>query len=233
MSRIEHDENAGQDRRHTIDLSLYIGVTNMSSPLNAVLSASRVLLVCGAVTFLAACGTTSSLQSAEQDKTIDLTRYSKLIVEDFRDEATVKAKPEVQPILRLKLETAVKAFPDQIAAVTRSNGGFDQVGRSGTPDADTLVMRGAITQYDEGNATLRWMVGFAAGNVNFDAIVELLDGGTGQSLGKWVVDKNSWALGGGIAATQTPEGFMQEAATKIGTQLSEKRKAGSVKQPQS
>jgi hypothetical protein len=75
------------------------------------------------------------------------------------------------------------------------------------------------------------MVGFAAGNVNFDARLQLVDGGTGESLGTWDVNKNSWALGGGIAATQTPEGFMQEAAGKIGTELSAKRKAGSVTPP--
>lgn len=204
----------------------------MSPSSRRVFSVARALLICVAVTTLAACGTTSSLQSAEEDKVIDLTPYSKLLVQDFTDEATAKAKPEAQPILRLKMETAVKAFPDQIAAVTRSNGGFTEVSRTGAPDAETLVMRGAITQYDEGNAALRWMVGFAAGNVNFDALVELVDGGTGRSLGKWEVDKNSWALGGGIAATQTPEGFMQEAATKIGAQLSEKRKAGQVKKPE-
>lgn len=194
--------------------------------------ASRALAVCIVATFLSACGTTSSLQAPTEDKVVDLTPYSKLLVEDFVDEATTKAKPEIQPTLRLKMETAVKTFPDQIAAVTRSQGGFAEVSRSGNPDAETLVMKGSITQYDAGNATLRWMVGFGAGNVNFDAIVELVDGGTGQSLGKWVVDKNSWALGGGIAATQTPEGFMEDAAVKIGTQLSEKRKEGQVTKPE-
>ncbi len=203
----------------------------MSSSASILSATSRALLACVAVAFLSACGTTSSLQSAEEDKVIDLTPYSKLIVEDFADEATAKAKPEAQPIVGLKMESAVKDFPDQIAAVTRAQGGFNQVSRTGPPDAETLVMRGSITQFDEGNATLRWLVGFAAGNVNFDATVELVDGGTGKSLGKWIVDKNSWALGGGVAATQTPEGFMQEAATKIGTQLSVKRKEGKVNKP--
>ncbi len=192
----------------------------------------RLLLIFLAISLIAGCGTTSSLQSTGEEKTIDLTPYSRLLVQDFVDEATSKAKPEVQPILKLKMDNAVKAFPDQIAAVTKAQGGFEEVLRAGTPDAATLIMRGSITQYDEGNAALRWMVGFAAGNVNFDAIVELVDGGTGRTLGKWVVDKNSWALGGGIAATQTPEGFMQEAAAKIGTQMSEKRKEGKVAKPQ-
>lgn len=192
----------------------------------------RSLFVFLTVSLLTSCGTTSSLQTSGEEKVIDLSPYSRLLVQDFVDEATSRARPEAQPILKLKMDDVVKAFPDQIAAVTKAQGGFDEVVRSGSPDARTLVMRGSITQYDEGNATLRWMVGFAAGNVNFDAIVELVDGGSGRTLGEWVVDKNSWALGGGIAATQTPEGFMQEAAVKIGTQMSEKRKAGSVKKPQ-
>jgi hypothetical protein len=82
--------------------------------------------------------------------------------------------------------------------------------------------------YDEGNATLRWVVGFNAGNVNFDATLQLIDGGSQVVLGTWIVDKNSWALGGGIAATQTPDEFMAEAASKIGVELSTSRKTGRI-----
>jgi len=148
-------------------------------------------------TLLTACGTTSKLQAPSEQATaamVDLTPYSRLMVEDFTDEATAKA--EVQPLLKQKLEQAIKTFPDQIASVTRAGGGFDDVVRSGTPDASTLILRGAITQ-----------------------------------LGTWIVDKNSWALGGGFAAAQRPEDFMQEAARKIGTELSTKRKQGAVKAP--
>ena len=187
------------------------------------------VLLAGAV--LTGCGTTSSLEAPPEAGVIDLTPYQRLLVEDFSDEATARAKPEAQPLLKPKLDLAVKVFPDQIASVTRANGGFREVAREGAADDETLILRGAITQYDEGNAALRWMVGFAAGNVNFDARVELVDGASGKTLGTWKVDKNSWALGGGIAATQTPEGFMQEAASKIGAELSAKRKAGQVKKP--
>lgn len=198
--------------------------------------ASRVVHMLGVACIAAAvsaCGTTSKLQAPEGKKAeaVDLTRFSRLLVEDFTDEATAKVKPKAQPLAKPKIEAALKAFPDQIATVTRAGGGFEEVVRSGDADASTLVLRGAITQYDEGNATLRWMVGFAAGNVNFDSRLQLVDGGTGQALGTWEVDKNSWALGGGVAATQTPEAFMQAAAEKIGTELSAKRKAGSVTPP--
>lgn len=191
----------------------------------------RFLLLCMIVAGASACGTTSSLQAPDDTPTIDLTPYRRLLILDFKDEATARAKPEAQPLLQPKVTAALKVFPEQIAAVTRASGAFEEVTRDGTPDASTLVLRGAITQFDEGNATLRWMVGFSAGNVNFDARLELVDGGTGNSLGTWIVDKNSWALGGGIAATQTPEGFMQEAAGKIGTELAGKRREGSVKRP--
>ena len=180
---------------------------------------------------LTGCGTTSPMQVSENAQMIDLRAYTRLLVEDFADEATARAKPELRPLLAPKMAEAVQTFPDQIAAVIRDAGGFDEVMREGPVDASTLILRGAITQYDEGNATLRWMVGFAAGNANFDARLELIDGASSELLGTWIVDKNSWALGGGIAATQRPEDFMAEAAAKIGAELSTKRKAGSLKKP--
>lgn len=190
------------------------------------------LLTLSACLGMAACGTTSSLQEASgTGSTIDLTPYQTLLVEDFTDKATDRAPPEARPTLKPKLDTAVKLFPDQIASVVQSGGGFAEVSRSGKPGAGVLILQGAITQYDEGNAALRWLVGFAAGNTNFDADLTLVDGATGKPLGTWKVDKNSWALGGGVAATQTPEAFMQEAAKKIGSELSSKRKSGSITAP--
>jgi hypothetical protein len=191
----------------------------------------RTLFIAAATTVLVACGTTSSLEAPTERASIDLTPYDKLLVEDFKDGATAKMEPEEKPLLEPRVEAADRMFPDQIASVVKAGGGFAEVSRSGAPDAQTLVMRGTITQFDPGNAALQLMVGFGAGNANFDASIELVDGGSGTVLGTWKVDKNSWALGGVLAATQTPEGFMQEAAKKIGTELSNKRKAGAIKKP--
>jgi hypothetical protein len=193
--------------------------------------ASKPMLCCALSVLLAACGTTSALQTSEDKQNIDLTPYTRLLIENFTDEATHKAKPELQPVLRPKLADAVRLFPDQIASVVQASGGFEEVLREGPAGAETLVLRGAITQFDEGNAALRWMVGFGAGNVNFDARLELVDGGSDKVLGTWLVDKNSWALGGGLAATQNPQEFMAEAAGKIGREISEKRKIGYARKP--
>ena len=58
---------------------------------------------------------------------------------------------------------------------------------------------------------------------SFDAIVELRDGATGAVLGSMKVDKNSWPLGGMIAATQTPRTFMDGAAKKVAEEVSKRR----------
>jgi curli biogenesis system outer membrane secretion channel CsgG len=192
---------------------------------------TAALALVAATLALAACGTTSSLEAPAERAAIDLTPYSRLIVEDFKDAATGKMKPEARPLLEPKVAEATRMFPEQIASVVKAGGGFDEVLRTGAPDAQTLVLRGTITQYDPGNAALQLLVGFGAGTANFNSTLQLVDGGTGNVLGTWNVDKNSWALGGMIAASQKPEDFMQEAARKIGTELSDRRKAGSIKKP--
>jgi hypothetical protein len=196
------------------------------------LTARTLLAGSALIVGLAACGTTSSLTSDPHAKgNIDLTAYSRLLITDFADEASDKAKAEVRLIVKTKVEAAGKSFPDLIAATVTAGGGFADVSRaeaSSAPEASTLVMRGAVTRWDDGDPTLRFLVGFGAGNARFDARIQLVDGGTDAVLGTWIVDKNSWALGGVIAATQTPETFLPGAAKAIGDELSRRKKEGSI-----
>jgi hypothetical protein len=203
----------------------------------AALSAiARMALAASAlIAGLAACGTTSSLSSGPQAAgNIDLTGYSRLLVTDFVDEASPRASPETQQTVKTKVEAARMNFPDQIAATVKTDGGFGDVSRAealARPDAATLVMRGAITQWDEGSTAMRLLIGFGAGSARLDARIELLDGGSGEVLGTWIVDKNSWALGGAVAAAQSPETFLPGAARGIGEELSKRRKEGSIPPP--
>lgn len=197
----------------------------------------RSLMIAGAVatTLLAACGTTSALKPAPNAVVgVDLTKYSTLLVTDFADEASAKAKPEIQALVRSKVQAAQKTFPDLIAASVEAAGGFSVVSRGADlaqPSPSVLVMRGAITEWDDGNAALKMLVGFGAGGANFNARIELVDGGSNEVLGSWVVDKNSWALGGVYAATQTAESFMPGAAKSIGEELSKRKQAGFILPP--
>jgi hypothetical protein len=67
----------------------------------------------------------------------------------------------------------------------------------------------------EGNVALRLLVGMGAGSSYFDANIRLIDGASGATLSTTKVDKNSWGLGGGIAASQTVESFMNQGAKAV------------------
>jgi len=165
---------------------------------------------------LAACGTTGNIQPtantatavpAGQGKaTLDLSAYDRVVVRDFVD-ATGKNHAD-----------ATRTFPDLIAGKLRDTGVFREVSREPSP-GKALVISGSITRLEEGSAALRFLVGMGAGSSYFDATTELSDADSGASLGRILTDKNSWALGGGIAATQTPQTFMEGAAVKIADEV--------------
>ena len=185
---------------------------------------------------LAGCGTTSNLRGEEQGKSIDLAPYNHLLVEDFTDDATARVQGYKQLMLKPRMDGAIKDFPDRIADAVRSSGGFASVERAGTPGASTLILRGAIHQLDDGDESLRKIFGFWAGNTNLAATLQLVDGGTGDVLGSWTVDRYSFSVLGEMMTptvgkyshAPTPEAFMQEAARKIAGELTEGKRRGQI-----
>lgn len=113
-----------------------------------------------------------------------------------------------------KAASAKTYFADRIAADLRKTGRFASVSRNARPDAATLVIDGVVTKYVEGNAELRFWIGMGAGSALLEANVDFRDN-KGSPIGTIKVDKNSWALGGAIAAGQNPQLFMDGAADKI------------------
>jgi Domain of unknown function (DUF4410) len=90
------------------------------------------------------------------------------------------------------------------------------------------VVSGHITRLTEGNATLRLLIGMGAGSSYFDASTDLADAESGTDLGQVATDRNSWVLGGGIAAGQTVQTFMEGAADKIAADLREGKVGAAV-----
>jgi len=163
--------------------------------------------------FLAACGSTSSIQDKEGGITkIDLSAYENVVVLDFTDATKKNNLPAF----------AGRNFADRIAASIKEKGVFNKVSREPLTDK-SIVVSGAITKYNEGSGTLRLLIGFGAGSSYFDADVHITDSATQQEFGKIVVDKQSWILGGIAASTQTVDGFMDGAAKKIAKELSESK----------
>lgn len=79
------------------------------------------------------------------------------------------------------------------------------------------MIGGEVTRFVEGNAALRLIVGMGAGSSYFDATIRISDGGNGAAINALKADKNSWGLGGSLAAAQTVDTFMSEAAKKTAT----------------
>ncbi|MEM7081554.1 MAG: DUF4410 domain-containing protein [Pseudomonadota bacterium] len=169
----------------------------------------RTLLIGFSLFFLTACGTTSGVeQGGEKVKDLDLTGYDKVVVMDFGDATEDGSVPAF----------AGPNFADRIQAAINKTGAYSEVLRNESDLENALVISGDITRYKEGNAALKLIIGFGAGSTNFDADVSLTDT-AGAQFGSIAVDKNSWALGGGLAAAQSIEGFMDGAATKIAKEL--------------
>ena len=166
----------------------------------------RVLPVAAAaLVFLNGCGTTSTLKGPQGSAVTPSHKYSKVTVQDFK----VSVKEHAQ-----EAASSAATFADIIAGEIRKNGRFAAVLRNATPDANTLVIDGVVTKYDEGSQAKRMWLGMGFGMAFLEADVRFREG-KGSALGTIKVDKNSWAMGGGLAAGQNPHSFMEDAAETI------------------
>jgi hypothetical protein len=182
---------------------------------------SAVLTACLAV-FLVGCGTTSKLKSAPGSSLSGISKYTQVSVMEFADQSQ-KGKTGVSATVGGSGERG-RHFADLVATEIEKTRAFEKVERLETPTPGSLVVGGEITRCAEGNASLRFWIGLGAGSSYFDAVVRTTDADTHATLGEIKVDKNSWALGGGIAAGQTVESFMQGAAQKVADQLSKAKR---------
>ena len=132
-------------------------------------------------------------------------KFSKVTILDFRVSVSEHAE---------EAASSRVVFPDRIAAEIKKTGRFASVLRNARPDADTLVIDGVVTKYEEGSISKRIFVGMGFGMALVEADITFRDG-KGSNLGRIKVDKNSWPLGGAIAAGQSPDTLMNGAADKI------------------
>ena len=195
----------------------------------------------------AACGTTSELQQPAKPETVsattpaqetaahaqikphvDLSGYDKVVVLDFTDGTdTSKLKPEQVHPHSTMMANNLHIFSDLIAQKISETKAYSEVAREPTP-GKALVVSGKVTRLVEGNGTLRLLIGFGAGSSYFDAMVQLSDAESGNVIASVSSDNNSWALGGGLAATQTVQSFMDLSATRIAARLRDGKKGPSA-----
>lgn len=158
---------------------------------------------------LSSCGSTSSLRGTKESAQLPgFSIYNYVIVNYFKDS---RSKSSDDP----HIISEGKKCADIVASSIKSTKLFDKVERN-TDFTDTaIVIEGKITQYSEGNAVTRTLIGFGAGRSYFDAEINIKDNETKQLLGSMDVNKRSCALGGAIAGTQDVNSHMNSAASKI------------------
>jgi hypothetical protein len=182
----------------------------------------RIYIFLAVMMLLSACGTTSNLRNTDNSAHLpDFTSYNTVVINDFTNGVT-KKKDDAQII------SEGKKFADIIATSIKKEKVFNNVERNSTSASHALLIDGEITEYEQGNSALRFMVGFGAGSSHFDAKVYFKDNVTKNILGNIDVDKQSWALGGALAATQDVKSHMESSASKIANEIA---KAKQIKTP--
>lgn len=177
----------------------------------------KKILILATATILSSCGTTSSLReegSASNISNLNFSEYNKVIVKDFKNEVPNAANNSL-------VEADGKKFAIMIVDKIKEKDTFDEVLYNGKVQDKALLIQGAITEYEPGNAALRAMIGFGAGSSNFDADVNILDNKSKKKLASMKADKTSWALGGAIAAGQNIDVHMQDVAQKIADEITD------------
>ena len=204
------------------------------APWASVVSAIALVLVA------AGCGTTSDIQYEAGWSAALLQDYDRVVVQDFAN--GVAADPDDEPAeveaFDAKMSAAGLEFADRLQSHVKQSQAFEDVVRAQPPAAafrlastrgssgpgEALEISGEITRYREGSSAARLLIGMGVGSSYFDAVVLLTDGRTGERIGTIVVDRNSWALGGSLAADQTVGSFMEEAARTVANRLAEARR---------
>lgn len=177
----------------------------------------NILILLSVIFTITACGTTSSMHASIDGDTLkkrpDLSKYSKIVVEGFGDKITEDGDDSLVLDIGDRFADIIEFEIKKTRSFKKVSGEIDDV------DDDTLLITGDITKYKEGNQVLRGLIGMGAGSSGFDANVLFLDSASGNKIGEIEVDKNSWLLGGTLAASQTVDILMQSAAKKIASEV--------------
>lgn len=178
-----------------------------------------LILFCLAL-LLAACGSTSKLKTDSAAARKQIADYQRVEVLDFEVTAVSDDKDDKdQARFLAAVNEARSQFADRIAEELSERRAFDEISRVPL-DGQALRVSGTITRFVEGNVAARMVTGFV-GQAHFEATVTVTDNASGQTLGSFDVDRNSWPLpiGASSNAVQNVGMFMSGAAKHIAEEL--------------
>ena len=121
-----------------------------------------------------------------------LGSYQHVLVHDFRDGVSAADK-STRGVERITMSKVVNQLADRIASDTRALDIFDSVTRKGHPGPHTIIVKGVVTAYRDGNRLSGLpLVGKTFDDSRaFEASVELIDGADGRSMMTFPLDITS------------------------------------------
>jgi len=169
---------------------------------------------------LTACGSTSKLRTDSADARKQIRDYERVVVADFEATATKETDDQQkQAKFLVQLNDARSGFADLIAEELVDRKAFTEVSREPL-EGKALRISGTITRFEKGNVAARVVTGFV-GQAHFEAEVTVADIESGEVLGTFDVDRNSWPLpiGASSNAVQNVGMFMSGAANRIADEM--------------
>ncbi len=172
---------------------------------------------------LTSCGSVSSLQTPSGSRSTPVAgNYDHLVVRPLRDASNPDSfatwTPEEQREYRQSVKQCGESIASQVITEVSGHSKFKSVG-SKPVKGRTLLVDGEITNFNNGVASLRLFVGMGAGSSHLEGTAFVRDASTGKEVGRIVIDKASWPLGGVIAMSQNADKFGQGAAEKIAEEV--------------
>lgn len=174
-------------------------------------SGALVLALAFMLCLVSGCGSTSNLVDVDGQPAV-FKEYPRVVV------MTLTPVPE-DPVKKPEVTEGCGLFTTKLVEALKVSHVAPEIAQDDRNIGGSLVLSGCVTRYEKGDAAARLLWGFGAGSSYLDATLLFKDGDTGQELGRMVVDRNSWGLGGIIASTQTAESFAEDAAKKVAAEL--------------
>ena len=169
------------------------------------------VMLCVIVAALTGC---ASLKVVKVDPRITSQQYSTLVVADFENSVGAALPSRVQQ----DMSEAVVVHLNECYP-----GAFEKIVRSGSGYAEELVIRGSITEYQEGNRALRFLLA-GLGSARVAADVSFHDGRSGEEL---MVAKGDWVFeyGGLMGAVVGIDDVVRSAGARIADLIADKKGA--------
>lgn len=151
------------------------------------------------------CSNSSNLYSANTKQKVDFSHYSKAIIYDLEDDYSRSKK-------RQKILSKGKLFSDLLANILEAEEIFLEVERNSKTEQQALLIRGKITNLQEGSRVARNFIGIGKAAAAFAAKIEFIDNQSQKVIAIISINEKTSPLGGVFASLEDLDSIIEASA---------------------